>query len=157
MIESTTKVGIVNNCLGYLNNCQSKGQFAHGCILGLGSNFKYDLRIELGNLVLQISGEKVADPKNLLSNYFDIQKQSWSTFVQQAPGTLNINDIKNPEAPPLFLTTTIQRDVALVKPLLESDQSFILVGPEGCGKNLVIRSLIKQMKSTQMAVIHCNA
>ena len=32
-----------------------------------------------------------------------------------------------------------------------------MVGPEGCGKNLVIRSLIRQMKSTQMAVIHCNA
>lgn len=52
MIEQTTKVGVVNNCLGYLINCQSKGEFAHGCMLGLGSNFKYDLRTELGNLVL---------------------------------------------------------------------------------------------------------
>lgn len=34
---------------------------------------------------------------------------------------------------------------------------MILVGPEGCGKNLVIRSLIHQMKSTQIAIIHCNA
>ena len=41
--------------------------------------------------------------------------------MQQNPGTLNINDIKNPEAPPLFSTSTIQRDVALVKPLLDSD------------------------------------
>lgn len=47
--------------------------------------------------------------------------------------------------------------MALVKPLLDNDESFILVGPEGCGKNLVITSLIKQMKSTQVAVIHCNA
>jgi dynein heavy chain 2 len=77
--------------------------------------------------------------------------------VQQNPGTLNINDIKNPEAPPLFLTTTVQRDIALIKPLLERDESFILVGPEGCGKNLVIRSTVRQMKSTQLAVIHCNA
>lgn len=45
----------------------------------------------------------------------------------------------------------------MVKPLLETDQSLILVGPEGCGKNLVIRSLIHQMKSTQIAIIHCNA
>jgi dynein heavy chain 2 len=61
---------------------------------------------------------------------------------------MKVDDIKNPEAPPLFKTTTVQRDIALVKPLLESDQSFILVGPEGCGKNLVIRSMINQMKST---------
>lgn len=43
-------------------------------MLGLGSNFKYDMRTELGNLIFQISGEKVVDPKNLLSNYFDTQK-----------------------------------------------------------------------------------
>lgn len=74
MIEQTTKVGVVNNCLGYLINCQSKGDFVYGCMLGLGSNFKYDMRTELGNLIFQISGEKVVDPKNLLSNYFDTQK-----------------------------------------------------------------------------------
>ena len=33
----------------------------------------------------------------------------------------------------------------------------LCVGPEGCGKNLVIRSLIRQMKSTQLAIINCNA
>lgn len=46
----------------------------------------------------------------------------------------------------MILTQTIQRDIALVKPLLDRDESFILVGPEGCGKNLLIKSLIKQMK-----------
>jgi len=70
---------------------------------------------------------------------------------------LKIDDLKNPDDPPIILTQTIQRDIALVKPLLEKDESFILVGPEGCGKNLVIRGLIKQMKSTQLAIIHCNA
>lgn len=75
MIEQTTKVGVVNNCLGYLTNCQSKGHFAYGCMLGLGSNFKYDLRSELGQLVLQVSQERVQDPKNLLTNYFDIKTQ----------------------------------------------------------------------------------
>jgi dynein heavy chain 2 len=61
---------------------------------------------------------------------------------------LKIDDLKNPDEPPIILTSTIQRDLALVKPLLVKDESFIIVGPEGCGKNLVIRSLIKQMKST---------
>jgi len=55
------------------------------------------------------------------------------------------------------MTASVQRDIALIRPLLERDESFVLVGPEGCGKNLVIRSLIKQMKSTQLAIIHCNA
>jgi dynein heavy chain 2 len=121
MIEPTTKVGVVNNCLSYLQNCGSKGHFAYGCMLGLGSNFNYDLRTQLAGLVIQISGERVPDAKNMLLNQYDIQKQQWTTFVQQTPGTVNINDIKNPEQPPIFFTSTIQRDVALVKPLLDSD------------------------------------
>lgn len=45
----------------------------------------------------------------------------------------------------------------MIKPWLDSGDSFILVGPEGSGKNLMIRNLIKQMKSTQIAIIHCNS
>jgi len=70
---------------------------------------------------------------------------------------IKIEELKDPDSPPLIQTCSIQRDIALVKPLLDNDESFILVGPEGCGKNLVITSLIKQMKSTQVAIIHCNA
>lgn len=72
MIEPTTKVGVVNNCLSYLQNSDSKGYFTQGVMLGLGSNFKYDLRAEFSNFVLQIAGEKVADAKNVLMNYFDV-------------------------------------------------------------------------------------
>jgi len=45
----------------------------------------------------------------------------------------------------------------MIKGWLDNGHSFILVGPEGCGKSLVIRNLINQMKSTQVAMIHCNA
>lgn len=36
----------------------------------------------------------------------------------------------------------------MIKPWLDSGDSFVLVGPEGCGKSLIIRNLIKDMKST---------
>jgi dynein heavy chain 2 len=45
----------------------------------------------------------------------------------------------------------------MIQPWLENGDSFIVVGPEGCGKNLMIRNTIKQMKSRQIAIIHCNA
>lgn len=81
MIEQTTKVGIVNNCLGYLIKCESKGHFTYGCMLGLGSNFKYELREKLGEKIVEIAQERILDPKNMLMNYFDIEKKTWSTFV----------------------------------------------------------------------------
>ena len=79
------------------------------------------------------------------------------TFVQELKSEITINDLKNPESPPIIKTINIQRDIAMIKPWLDSGDSFILVGPEGCGKGLVIKNLIKTMKSTQVAIIHCNS
>ena len=70
------------------------------------------------------------------------------TFVQDPKSEVKIDDLKNPEAPPIVKTINIQRDINLIKPWLDQGDSFILVGPEGSGKNLMIRNLIKQMKST---------
>ena len=78
------------------------------------------------------------------------------TFLE-AKSDVKIDDLKNPDAPPIVQTVNIQRDIAMIRPWLEQGESFILVGPEGCGKNLIISNLIKSMKSTQLAVIHCNS
>ena len=155
MVTETTKVGIVNNVLSYLIDVKSKGQFTYGVILGLGSNFQYETRAEFTKFVMTTANERGGDP-NPLMNYFDPKLQAWSNFVQESVN-LSIEEVQNPDKPPIVMTPSIQKDIAVVKPLLENDQSFILVGPEGCGKNLIITSLIKQMKSTQMAVINCNA
>jgi len=52
MIEQTTKVGTVNNCLAYLSGCESKGHFAYAVMLGFGGNFKYDVRKEFFQFVV---------------------------------------------------------------------------------------------------------
>lgn len=70
------------------------------------------------------------------------------TFLQDSKSDVKIDDLKNPEMPPIVYTVSIQRDIAMIKPWLENGDSFILVGPEGCGKNLAIRNLINNMKST---------
>lgn len=69
------------------------------------------------------------------------------TFLEQKT-EVRIDELKNPENPPIVYTINIQRDIATIKPWLDQGDSFILVGPEGCGKNLVISNLIKNMKST---------
>lgn len=155
MITETTKVGIVNNALAYLNKCESKAQFAYGVICGLGSNFDYKVRAELTSLVMSVAQQRAPNPDPLM-NYFDTKLQSWTSFSLEQK-EIKIEELKDPDSPPLIQTCSIQRDIALVRPLLEQDESFVLVGPEGCGKNLLITSLVKQMKSTQVAIIHCNA
>mmetsp|Transcript_23934 Transcript_23934/g.36633 ORF Transcript_23934/g.36633 Transcript_23934/m.36633 type:complete len:104 (+) Transcript_23934:6688-6999(+) len=90
-------------------------------------------------------------------NYFEPQTKAWTSFSPESPGQIKIDDMKNLDLPPIVKTTSIQRDMSMIKPWLDKGDSFIVVGPEGCGKNLMIRNMIKQMKSTQIAIIHCNA
>jgi dynein heavy chain 2 len=80
----------------------------------------------------------------------------WNNFVNESTA-IKIEDLRDVSLPPLVRTASIQKDISLVKPLLDNNESFILVGPEGCGKHLLIRSLVNKMKQTQIAIIHCNA
>ena len=82
LVVETTKVGIVNNALSYLTGCTTKAAFTYGIILGLGSNFKYELRKEFTTTIMSQAGERGSDP-NVLLNYFDSQKQTWGTFIQE--------------------------------------------------------------------------
>jgi len=54
-----------------MTNLQSKGQFADALIRGLGGNFPLGLRSQFAAEVFNLTGEKPADPKNLLLNTFD--------------------------------------------------------------------------------------
>ena len=36
-------------------------------------------------------------------------------------------------------------------------EPFILVGPEGCGKTLLLRSMFQDLKSASVSTIHCSA
>jgi hypothetical protein len=55
-----------------MNNITSKGQFTYACIQGLGGNFTFDLRQQLAHFVFNLAGERPADTKQLLLNYFDV-------------------------------------------------------------------------------------
>lgn len=140
-----------------MNNIVSKGHFTYAVIQGLGSNFNYKVRQEFASMVYNIAGERPVDAKNLLMNYYEPQKQTWMSFVNDTKSNFKLEEMKSADTPPIVRTAPIQRDISMIKGWLDNGNSFILVGPEGCGKSLVIKNLINQMKSTQVAMIHCNA
>ena len=103
----TTKVGIVNNVLSYMNNVTSKGHFTFACIQGLGGNFALDVRTQLAQFVMDKAGERPADPKNLLLNYFEPSTGNWMPFAPDAGGQVKIDDLKNQDLPPIVKTIGI--------------------------------------------------
>ena len=56
-------------------------------------------------------------------------------------------------------TIQLQRGVDGIMPWLEGPykQPFLLIGPDGCGKSLVLKQCFTELRSTQVATIHCSA
>ena len=157
-IIETTKVGIVHNVLCSLDHCDTKAGFVDGVIRGLGGNFDLATRKELAQLVFQLANERPADVTNVLNNYYDPKEGCFKSFVfDYKDQAFGIEDMKNINKPPLVPTMSAQRDQKMIEGWFENDKPFILVGPEGCGKSQIITSIIKKLRSTTVATIHCNA
>ncbi len=58
---------------------------------------------------------------------------------------------------PLILTKDTLQTLAAIRPLLNSRESFILVGPEGCGKTNLLNTCLGELRSTAVARLFCNA
>ena len=78
-----------------MNEVTSKGHFACACIQGLGGNITLDHRTQLAQFVMNLTGDRAADPANLLLNYFDPAAGKWMPFAPEAAGQTQIDDLKN--------------------------------------------------------------
>eukprot|EP00605_Chrysophyceae_sp_TOSAG23-4_P002934 GSChrysophyteH1.ASY1.ANO1.3229.1 assembled CDS len=54
-------------------------------------------------------------------------------------------------------TITAQRTMACMESWITNMQPFILVGPEGCGKSMIINHAFRQKRNIGVATVHCNA
>jgi len=57
-------------------------------------------------------------------------------------------------------TIGLQRDLEILRPWIAHCEPFIVCGPEGCGKSLLIRAAFNELKGSQkilVATIYCNA
>ena len=78
------------------------------------------------------------------------------------PDNLTVDDLGAGSAGktlPVVLTPDVQQCLDVFRPWLTSKnvQPFLLVGPEGCGKELLLRYGFEQLRSAQVSIIHCNA
>ena len=73
---------------------------------------------------------------------------------------LTLNDFTDVNEPPVVNTISVQRDLEILKPWVQNCEPFIVVGPEGSGKSLLIRTAFNELRKKmkiQVATIHCNA
>nr|DBA32514.1 TPA: hypothetical protein GDO54_000298 [Pyxicephalus adspersus] len=158
-VVETSLVGTVLNGLSHLHGCSDRSEFIVSLIRGLGGNLNMKSRNDLAKEVFSWARESPPDPRKPLETYYDSKSGRLMSYNLEKPDNLTIEDFSNPQALPVIRTPDIQRGLDYFRPWLGSDtkQPFILVGPEGCGKGMLLRYAFSQLRSTQIATVHCSA
>ncbi|EPY79965.1 hypothetical protein CB1_000877044, partial [Camelus ferus] len=109
--------------------------------------------------VFKWARESPPDPQKPVDTYYDSSRGRLASYALKKPENLTADDFCNGQALPVIQTPDMQRGLDYFKPWLSSDtkQPFILVGPEGCGKGMLLRYAFSQLRSTQIATVHCSA
>eukprot|EP00899_Mesostigma_viride_P029629 jgi/Mesvir1/9851/Mv22388-RA.1 len=141
----TTKVGTIRSALSHLEgpSVTSKLEFIAGLYRGLGANKEPTVRQALLAELCRMSGESAASvmacPPSFDGELLDPGEDS-----AHKPGGM-------------IVTPTMQQTMDLVMPWLVAGRPFLLVGPPGCGKSVLLQHCFSRLKSTAVATIHCSA
>ncbi|PRP81711.1 hypothetical protein PROFUN_10811 [Planoprotostelium fungivorum] len=153
MITETTKAGLVMSGLSTLQKVTTKGEFCTGLVRGLGSNLDVERRTAFAKEVYSWAGENPG--KNLLQCYYDAKSLSYRSYE----GMNESIDIKYHEVinEPVVPTSDVRANADIVLSWISTNDPIIIVGPEGCGKNMLLRYCFNQLRSTSVGTLHCNS
>ena len=157
VVESTL-VGTVMNGLSQIRDATTRQEFICGLIRGIGGNLSLSNRSLLAKEIFQWASERPSDMGAPLDCYAD-----GSSFLPFQPSGSSKNDknnfidMKDIGENSVIPTVTVQRTLHTLEPWIRNLEPFILVGPEGCGKNMIINHAFKQKRNISIATLHCNA
>uniref|UniRef100_A0A7N6AJF6 Cytoplasmic dynein 2 heavy chain 1 n=1 Tax=Anabas testudineus TaxID=64144 RepID=A0A7N6AJF6_ANATE len=103
--------------------------------------------------------ESPPDTRKPLDTYYDFNSGHLAAYTFQRPESLTLEQLSNTHTLPVIETPDMQRGLHCFFPWLTAQhrQPFMVVGPEGCGKGMLLRYAFSQLRSTQVAVVHCSA
>ena len=139
---STTKVGTIKNALSHTVGADSKAAFVRGIARGFAANMEQAARDEFLHDLTRMTGER---------DMLHVSASSVDRYDAPPAG------IVEGKWRGLVMVDAVAQVQSLVKPWLESGTPFILVGPEGCGKAMVLEDCFSSLRSTTVATIACSA
>uniref|UniRef100_A0AAV2J329 Cytoplasmic dynein 2 heavy chain 1 n=1 Tax=Knipowitschia caucasica TaxID=637954 RepID=A0AAV2J329_KNICA len=158
-VVEISKVGTCFNGLSHLSAVTERGQFVVCLLRGFGGNLHFKSRQEFAKELLSWARENPPNIKKPLDTFYDTSTGHLSAYELHRPDSLTLEQLANTQKLPVIETTDMQRSLDCFSPWLTAQQRqpFMVLGPEGCGKGMLLRHAFNQMRSTQVAVIHCSA
>lgn len=159
LIVDTTRTGLVASGLSQLQGCTGKAQFALALVYGLGSYLTEEYRKDYAKEIHSMMSERLPDPKNPLDVYYDESSNCYRTFDVEPCTDLSVEDLYRD---PMVATVDCQRNVKILQAWMKPVRPgiyrpFILVGPEGCGKKMLLTNLFGKTPGTRVTAVNCSA
>lgn len=152
-VVTTTAVGTLMNGLSHVAHSPNRSAFVCNLIRGLGANVDLGARSAFAKELFTLANERPPDFGAPLDCFVDSAGR-YQTYETKQEVYENIG---KETLTPVVPTISVQRTLDVIQPWVKSMQPFLIVGPEGCGKNMVIQHAFGQVKSTSLTVLHCNA
>ncbi|KAL5966856.1 Cytoplasmic dynein 2 heavy chain 1 [Taenia solium] len=181
----TSHTGTILNGLSHLVGATNRAKFTVGLIRGLGSNLLEAAKRQLATMVYEAMGEAPPDPSQPLNvrvdeetgtrlvTYSDevylVNPDSISSLGTDASDVeskgfveaKSVQDFALSLRSPLVISAHIRSAVDGFRLWLDepsAQQSFLLVGPEGCGKSLLLEyCLAVSKRKAHVVVMQCTA
>lgn len=154
----TTRMGLLNACLNHVMDSENEADFVYSMIRGLGSALTPSGAQSIAKWLYSASGQRSISESRPLDTYWDKElgkpmelKPDLSVSVHHDQFLLS--DV------PLVNTVEVQRIKMTLHPLLVSPpcKPIFLVGPEGCGKNTILRHCLQYYKGYKSTCISCSS
>ncbi|KAL7707900.1 dynein heavy chain cytosolic putative [Lotmaria passim] len=159
LVVQTTRTGLVMSGLAQLKSCVTKKQFVLALLYGLGSYLPERARQDYAKDVLFLAEERAPDPKNPLDFKYDPDRHEFVPLEFEPAVGLTVEELHRH---PMVSTVDCQRALEVMRAWTTPAKPgvyrpFILVGPEGCGKSMLLNNLFAHTNSTRVASVNCSA
>jgi dynein heavy chain 2 len=156
-VVETSLVGTVLNGLSQLTaHIESRLEFAILLFRGLGGNLMVTSKDLLAREILGWCGETL--PSRYPSCiFYNKKRDKLDSYSNEMNSDFDIHSLNN-ESLPIIFTADVQLSLDCIMPwLTDEKQPFLLVGPEGCGKSMILQQCFNKLRGCSVATVHCSA
>eukprot|EP01013_Petalomonas_cantuscygni_P031315 TRINITY_DN574_c0_g2_i2.p1 TRINITY_DN574_c0_g2~~TRINITY_DN574_c0_g2_i2.p1 ORF type:complete len:4342 (+),score=1501.02 TRINITY_DN574_c0_g2_i2:256-13281(+) len=147
----TTRMGLVVSGLSHLVNVENKAMFALGLARGFGAYLDPEARVSYCLDVFGLCDEKAPDPKNPLNCKY---QGGYKPYTFSVGLKMKKEDVL---AQTMIETVSVQMNLDIMQPWIQSGAPFIVCGPEGAGKSMLLNNCFRELAKVEVATIFCNA